>query len=63
MDNYLIVYKDIRLHNEVVKEQKAALEEENRVKAEKARQKARQKAIEDSLRQVQIQKEYENQSI
>ena len=62
-DNYLIVYKDIRLHNEVVKEQKAALEEENRVKAEKARQKARQKAIEDSLRQVQIQKEYENQSI
>lgn len=58
-DNYLIVYKDIRLHNEVVKEQQAALEEENRVKAEKARQ----KAIEDSLRQVQIQKEYENQSI
>ena len=35
-DNYLIVYKDIRLHNEVVKEQQAALEEENRVKAEKA---------------------------
>lgn len=58
-DNYLIVYKDIRLHNEVLKEQQAALEEENRVKAEKARQ----KAIEDSLRQVQIQKEYENQSI
>lgn len=58
-NNYLIVYKDIRLHNEVVKEQQAALEEENRVKAEKARQ----KAIEDSLRQVQIQKEYENQSI
>lgn len=58
-DNYLIIYKDVALHDEIVRQQQIALEEEARLKA----QKQREKEIADSIRQEQIKKEYTNQAI
>ena len=58
-DNYLIIYKDVALHDEIVRQQQIALEEEARIKT----QKQREKEIADSIRQEQIKKEYTNQAI
>lgn len=50
--NYLIVYKDIAIHNKILKDQEQARTDE-----------LKQQALADSLRQETIKKEYESQLI
>jgi hypothetical protein len=57
--DYLLIYKDIKLHNEIIKIQQIALEKEERLKAEEKRR----KEIADSVLNEKVKVEYQNQSI